>query len=134
VACSLLVALGCSSSTTSDMAVPFVCPKTIDELRAAPPNDGVDYSADFATAQATCNKYDEEMFSSCDGAYDTMDWYSFPDCGGRLFYDHTTGALVAVLGVTPTGGDTCGGYFCVAGPPQFFAAGENCTKVKSCVP
>ena len=132
----LLATLGCSSSSsaTPDAASPYSCPETIDALRAAASNYYVDYSTDFATLSATCKAGVETTAQRCDGPYDTVSWYSFPDCGEKLFYDHTTGALVAVLGVMNQGGDQCGGNFCVAGPAQFYPPGANCTTVASCPP
>ena len=151
---SVLLLAACSSSSARldaglQSEIPpatYYCPMTIDELRAAAPMDAspdpVDYNADFATASAaynasgtTCRVDYQETFSRCDGAYDTMTWYSYPNCvGGQLYYDHASGALVAVLHATPLGGGACYGYHGVAGPPAFFAPLANCTTVASCVP
>jgi hypothetical protein len=116
---ALLVA-GCSSSKPmSDRPVSLSCPQTLDELRAAPPNGVIDYSSDFTTANAACQPSVAESFSRCDGPYDVMSSGSFPACAEYIFYDHTSGAPVAVVRNKSLGGDACAGYVCVAGPPTF---------------
>ena len=135
----VLPLVACSSANVDHAAKPLSCPMTIDELRAGPPQqDGIDYSADFATGSAACSAgtatmFAMETFEQCGSPYDLMTWYSFPDCGEELVYDHATGALVAVLGVTPVGGDACGARFCVAGPSQFVEPmPTTCTIVATC--
>lgn len=136
----VLPLIACCSSNV-DNAKPLPCPMTIDELRAGPPpnNYGVDYSADFATGSAVCSAgmlkaVATETFQQCGSPYDLMLWSSWPYCGQKLVYDHSTGQLVAVLGLGASDRDDCGGpYYCIAGPSQFVdPMATSCTTVAQC--
>jgi hypothetical protein len=138
IAGSLLFALACSSSTsaTSDGAAApaFECAETLAEWRAQPSFVGADKTATFAAGSAACSADFHQTWQTCDGPYDRMTWWSFPNCSGTLFYDHVSGELVAVLAEDRMTGDVCGALHCQAGPPQFFAPPATCTTVAQCDP